>query len=139
MEFYQGWEIVLVGHSNGCDVICDTLKLNPNVQIHELHLISAACEADFEKNGINAIKASRVVIYIATKDKALKLATLKPARWLGYGVLGKTGPANVRLGQRLSIFEEEEFGHSDWFSDTNFDTTMDLILGFDNSNNPENP
>lgn len=129
IEFYLhgGFEIVLVGHSNGCDVIADSLKVLFSGAIKEVHLISSAGEADFNKNGINEAHPDVVSVWIATKDKALKLAKLKPAKWVGYGDMGAVGPKNAREDLEVKHFKED-FGHSDWFKAEEFDRTMARIL-----------
>lgn len=131
LHYYRaaGWRIVLVGHSNGCDVILDALRDMGWPRIEALHLVSAACEADFRKNGLNEFGSSigRIVVYIAGKDFALRMAGWLPGRWLGYGVLGKVGPQNVRAGLKIAIIREPLYGHSDWFTDANFQGTMELL------------
>lgn len=128
LEFYQGWDIVLVGHSNGCDVILDTLRAHPEIRVYELHLISAACETNFGRNGLNARPQLPVTVWIAQQDRAMKWAALKPARWLGYGIMGKVGAQNVADRDRVQVVIEN-FGHSDWFSEAELPTTMARILG----------
>lgn len=128
LDAYEGRPIVLAGHSNGCDVICDALKQRPSIRIKALHLISAACDPDFGKNGINEIDAAEVVVWIAGKDKALTLANLRISRLLGYGVLGKTGPIKARPGLNCQIITRQDYGHSDWFTDTNFRHTLSRIV-----------
>ena len=44
IEQYDGWTIILVGHSNGCDVILRALKLT-KVKIGEVHLVARAAPA----------------------------------------------------------------------------------------------
>jgi pimeloyl-ACP methyl ester carboxylesterase len=130
LNFYRGWRIVLVGHSNGCDVICDCLRDHAVSEIAELHLLSAACKADFSKNGLNSLPPhwlTSIRVYIAQKDWALKLASTWSARHLlGYGALGRKGPVNPT--RRVDIVRRN-FGHSDWFAGEKFDRTMDLITG----------
>ncbi len=96
------WDIILVGHSNGCDVILDAMqKLEWKVAVKEIHFISAACTADFSGTGLNdALFASivgEVFIYIAKRDIALLMAHTFLGRILGYGTLGITGPVNMAV------------------------------------------
>lgn len=126
MNFYKDWEIVLVGHSNGCDVILDSLNNYPNsYNIKALHLIAPACEADFEKNGLNNFNIDKVNVYIGTKDSALKIASSWIGRLLGYGILGKIGPINAK---KLVEVTKKEFDHNDWFKKENFDQTMNNLF-----------
>lgn len=132
----QKWHINLVGHSNGCDIILRTLALLPeHLKIESIHLIAAACEADFDANGLNRWlwdgHLGRVAIYSGGKDDALKFAKLtsrilKPFG-LGYGSLGLTGPINPAETIRIQEFHQNDFGHSDWFAPGNFATTMNYV------------
>jgi len=131
LTYYQGWDIVLVGHSNGCDVILDALAEMGCPRIEALHLISAACEADFDKNGLNFSVCfgwvGLVRVYVAGKDWALKLADTVTGKVLGYGSLGKSGPVNLGKATPVETVTEPEFGHSDWFHDDHFAETMRLL------------
>lgn len=130
LTFYAGWSIVLVGHSNGCDVILDALASLDWPRIEELHLVSAACEADFNENGLNKYPAAigRVCVYVAGKDWALTLAKSQLGRLLGYGALGKTGPVNARRAPE--VITRPEFGHGDWFTPTHLNDSMwDFVDG----------
>lgn len=129
LTYYQGWDIVLVGHSNGCDVILDALSEMGWPRIEALHLISAACEADFNKNGLNVNQGQigQVHVYMAAKDWALQLADTFTGRLFGYGALGKSGPINDE--RWVATFYEPQFGHSDWFHDDHFETTMRALTG----------
>lgn len=131
LSYYQGWDIVLVGHSNGCDVILDALVEMGWPRIEALHLISGACEADFNKNGLNANQGQigQVYVYVAGKDWALRLADTFTGRLFGYGALGKSGPVNAE--RWVVTVCEPEFGHPTWFDDDHFETTMRMLTGSD--------
>ena len=138
LAYYRGWNIVLVGHSNGADVITDCLQgfygLAP---IQHVHLVCGACESDFARNGLNMALAERrvgeVSIYCAGKDKALKWAHTWLGRLLGYGCIGLEGPTRVRpaLASRVHVIQRgwEDYGHSDCWGDDRFDDTMRMITG----------
>lgn len=130
--FYQGWNIDLVGHSNGTDVILDGLEIAGWPTVRHLHLIAAACKADFDKNGLNSAlqrdRVESVSIYIGEKDLPLKLAGTLVGRLLGYGTLGRTGAKNNRFEDRVREVRFKEFGHSSFFTAENFGQTMDAIL-----------
>jgi pimeloyl-ACP methyl ester carboxylesterase len=127
-QFGQDWTVNLVGHSNGCDIICRALpSLRP---IESLHLLSGACEADCWANGINSAmmagKLTRVTCYVAGKDCAMKAAWLSRALrciGLGYGTLGLTGPLRPNSARIVTV-REQLFGHSEWFDGENFEKTM---------------
>lgn len=131
LEFYrrQNWRVVLVGHSNGCDVILDALSLMAWPPIHSVHLISAACEADFSRNGLNAAgsRIQHLHVYIAEKDWALVLADTLAGRLLGYGVLGKKGPLNATPQAEPDVIVKAPIGHGGWFDDEHFDGTLQRI------------
>lgn len=124
-----GWRIILAGHSNGCDVILDALQMMAWPQIHALHLISAACEADFTRNGLNAAgrRIGHLSIYVAEKDWALVLADTLAGRWLGYGCLGKRGPLNATGRSAPDRVVRQPIGHGEWFSTARFDETLRMI------------
>lgn len=135
----RGWEIVLVGHSNGCDAILDCLRIMDWPRVEELHLISAACDEDFDRNGLNQALCKNLIgkvhWYRGGKDWALWFAhNWFSKRVLGYGTLGRTGPTNLdplipQIDKRIIAHEREDFGHSSWFTENNFARTMGMILG----------
>lgn len=134
---YLGDKIILVGHSNGCDII-QRMAIKGLMKIHELHLIAAASEANFRKNGFNrALKheiIDKIYVYTSDVDEALKKAKLSTQLfgWLGfgYGYLGLVGPNHVDplVNDRVVVYKET-MGHSQWFSKKFFERTMNSILG----------
>jgi predicted alpha/beta hydrolase family esterase len=133
-------ELVLVGHSNGCAVICDAIR-KYRLQVQEVHLIAAAAEASFQKNGLNdALLTGRVrhaYVYYDPQDPALKLA-----RWthwiklLRYGFLGLIGPKYVdrRCWNRHSCLCRPGWGHSGYFiAGPRFEALMRFITKTDNT------
>ena len=133
MDKYITMQPVLVGHSNGCDIICKLLK-NNDVAVKSIHLIAGACERDFDKNGLNdAVKLGKVDsinIYGSNFDKALIKA--KSTGWFmrlfgaAYGTLGLEGPVNMSQGSAAitKTIWKDGYDHSTWFWPENFDTTM---------------
>lgn len=132
LSFYdpKEWRIVLAAHSNGCDVVLDALKMADWPPIAEIHLISGACEASFQKNGLNdADNVGAIWVYVAGKDFPLRLAGGFLARkLLGYGTLGAKGPLHVAR-TNVNVVTRHTFGHGDWFTDANLDDTMCRITG----------
>lgn len=134
IRYYHGWDIVLVGHSNGTDVILKALALLSWPRISALHLVSAACDACFETNGLNLALLSgtldRCFVYVAERDMALRAAHTLIGKWLGYGTLGLHGPLNIspQIVDRVGVLHFENFGHSDCFADHHFDRTMHHFL-----------
>jgi len=132
----EKWHVILVAHSNGCDVALRALHLLEGRYIKEVHLIAAACDADMFRNGLAGMIRDkilgRVFVYIGGNDRPMKWARItgKVLRWigLGYGALGAEEPEDVALiiGERRVVYEED-FGHSSWFTDENFDETMMFV------------
>lgn len=130
-------DIVLVGHSNGCEIICRVLK-SQEIKCKAVHLIAAACEQDFNKNGLNKAIEDGIVdelhLYTSTSDEALDLA--RATSWLsffgmGYGLLGSKGPTHINLQAILKteIHRRDSYRHSTWFDEHHLDETMKLITG----------
>lgn len=141
-----GFDVVLVGHSNGGDVAIGALERLRWPRIKELHLFSAATEADFRHNGLNrSVERGYirdVFVYVGGRDIWLSLARWPVGELLGYdgqwhwenlfslkGALGYAGPLNVSLAAepRVHIYLVPQFGHSAWWSGENFGLTMEWI------------
>lgn len=130
---YAGKRVVLVGHSNGCELICRALRMT-GVAIDQVHLISGACSADFNRNGLNDLietqMVKRVVVYVAGADLPMRLAiwSQKLLGWigLGYGSLGYKGPVKLTPGAAMRVKQvaQPTFGHSTWFEPEHFHQTM---------------
>lgn len=127
----KGWNIICVGHSNGAAVILEGLKDLGWPRVEALHLVCGACEADFEKNGLNGALncgwVGRVCVYVAGMDDALRLAHTIPGKLLGYGTLGLHGPLNVAhdVEQLVGELRWRYYGHSDCWLPHNFTKTME--------------
>lgn len=136
--YSQFTQKILVGHSNGADVILTMMQDHPAFpHIDALHLVCGATEADFNRNGLNTLltqgRVGSVFVYIAGKDMALKLAHTWAAKMLGYGVLGLHGPWSVAPEIRERVTEVKngpwiDYGHSDCWSDSEFSKTMGNFL-----------
>lgn len=134
---YQGKRTInAITHSNGAAIVLTGLQQDGWPQIGSLHLISGACEASFRKNGLNLAllhgRIEKVFVYVGGKDWALRLAALRPAQWLGYGHLGLHGPQDVEPSllsdQRVKIVTMPDYGHSDWFTPANFNSSMEMFM-----------
>ncbi|HVU07650.1 MAG TPA: hypothetical protein VHG89_03810 [Verrucomicrobiae bacterium] len=125
-----GWKIVCVGHSNGAAVILEGLRRANWPEIAALHLVCAACEADFSKNGLNRALAvgalKKVFVYCAGNDWALKLARTIPGKILGYGTLGLHGALRVdpTVKNRVGELWWDRYGHSTCWLPHHFTATM---------------
>lgn len=131
-----GQAVHLVAHSNGAQVAADVVARHPGLAVEGLHLIAAACPADFDANGLNAAVASGrvrdVTCYCSRSDDALKLAGASRHLFgwlgLGYGDLGRVGPQRVaRDAWPFVLTYWEDFGHSEWFAPANFDALMRIV------------
>jgi pimeloyl-ACP methyl ester carboxylesterase len=127
---YAGWELTLVGHSNGCDVILDALReLIEQPQLRNLHLISAACNEDCVVSGLADVLANAITVYTGSLDVPLQLASTAIGRGLGFGALGWLGPKNVaRCASPVNVVTMPDYGHNTWFEDEpHFELTMQMI------------
>lgn len=132
--YYRGWEQIIVGHSNGADVILSALRdWQDFPRVSALHLVCGATNADFERNMLNFFmllgRVEKTYVYVAGKDSALRIAHTIPGKILGYGTLGLHGPLKVdpRLHGRVAVIRDAPwttYGHSDCWNDQNFDATM---------------
>jgi len=134
-SFYNGWERILVVHSNGADVVLDALEKQP-FGIHHLILISPAVPAKEASEQLRRLMEAKLIhtceIWVGKKDFPLHMASwFVVARLLGYGTLGLSGPLignwDPATLSRLSVRTVPKFGHSDWFADEHFDETMGRI------------
>lgn len=139
LEAYRGWEIYGIGHSNGCDIWVKALAQSDYPRIEALHLVSGACVADFNKNGLNGAlldgTIGRVAVYCGGQDKALLVASTWLGRALGYGCLGLHGPKNVDpliTPDRCAKVVWPTFGHSTCWQPENFQRTMQHLVADEN-------
>lgn len=95
-------QVIPVCHSNGNDLLVralrdDRLKL---MQFPTLHMIAAACDADFSKNGLNEAMlrgtVGKVLVWRGGLDKAMLIARF--SQWAAAPVFG----AAVGLGSYLA-------------------------------------
>lgn len=116
-----GFTVNIAAHSNGADVTLKALRILRWPKVGRLHLISAATDADFDRNGLNnalrngAIES--VTVYVGARDLPLWLVKhSRLARWIGFGALG-LGPRNVcsEVKDRVRVVRRGSGGHSDWF------------------------
>lgn len=125
------YRVVLVGHSNGCDLIARVIG-GISVEVASVHLIApAADEADFER-ALELDTVQRIHIYGSPNDGALRFAKFSRT-WLGlglvnlgYGSLGLRGEQFAAAHpDRVKDHSRADYGHSDWFQPrANFLSTM---------------
>ena len=133
----EGWKLHVCAHSEGTATVLLALRMACWPRIEALHLVSGACDGDFERNGLNHAlehgKIGQVFVYVAGKDFAMQLEdTILGRRCFGLRdkPLGLTGARKVRPHLKSSVIQvtEPHFGHSDWFTSKNFDRTMRRFL-----------
>ncbi len=113
-----GYRIVLVGHSNGCDLIARVLE-TCGAEIEAAHLISPAADEEDFAQAIRERLIRRIHIYGSRNDEALKFARLtRPwLAWLGlgYGSLGLRGREFAcRFPAFVADHSDDAQGHSTW-------------------------
>lgn len=139
LSFYYRYRVrVLVGHSNGTDVILTMMRDFPAFpRVDALHLVCGATDADFVTNGLNRLLANnrvgQVFVYVAGQDMALRVAHTWLGKVLGYGVLGLHGPLNIGAGleSRVATINTspwDSYGHSGCWGDSQFRNTMTNFL-----------
>lgn len=126
----HGDRVILIGHSNGCDIIAHVLQ---QVEVDEVHLISPATDEKTIEMGIVLGNVDRVHIYGSTRDRALgwgaRLSRILTLGLGGYGSLGLRGPA-LEANWPGIVFDHSNnsFGHSTWIEPVgNLINTLKLI------------
>jgi len=131
-------DIVLVGHSNGNDLIQRILNLG--IHVKEVHCFSpAAFESDFAR-AIHKKSFKRMFIYGSPADRALRFARdsqfltrilsfvlkLFGVPHLGYGYMGLNGASfAAKFPGIVTDCSVAGWDHSTWFEDEHFDDTME--------------
>lgn len=134
------YNIHLVGHSNGCDVILKAIEGISDC-VESVTLIAPATESDCEKNGLLAALEQRRINHVTVMlggsyDRAVsgwaKLSQ-KALGWLAkgryaYGTMGADGPNGLTSSDvRVSLIRKP-LKHSAWFELPEWNTTMFTIL-----------
>ncbi|HEX2862167.1 MAG TPA: hypothetical protein VHN79_11030 [Lacunisphaera sp.] len=130
--FSAGYEVSLVGHSNGCDLIARVLALVAG-HIRSVHLFAAAADWQPFSLALHLNRVARVHLYVSDADRALLFAGLSRnlLGWLGlgYGDLGRTVPAAALRHPKARVNRNDTYGHSSWFErGTRFEATMNLLI-----------
>lgn len=136
------WRIIISAHSEGTATALKALRLAGWPRIESLHLLCGACDADWNRNGLNwALKTGavgQVHYYIAGKDQAMHAENT----WLGKlffdlprraRPLGLTGPRNVDEAVESRVIEHKtspwnHFNHSECWDSSHFNDTMRCLL-----------
>jgi len=137
IKYYHDWDVVMVAHSNGCDVVMRTLAILKDKNMKELHFIAPACSRQVlyqMRLLVDTERLEKFQIFLGGKDRAMKWAAwsqkiLGPFG-IGYGDLGGEDPVMVGkiIGEENVIFEPQ-FDHSTWFEKAHFEGTMKKLVG----------
>lgn len=131
--FEGGFEVSLIGHSNGCDLIARVLDLTRSRTFRSVYLFAAAADgADFER-ALDEGQIANLFLYGSANDRALKLAALsqKLGGWLGlgYGSLGLAVRDFADTHANTYAVQADGVAHSTWFErGPRFEQTMHGIL-----------
>lgn len=148
LRYYQdaGFEVVLVGHSNGCDIIARVLALRGVEPWHfagpvrSAHLFAPAADAADFRRALADADLRSLFLYGSANDRALQLGSISRALtgWLGLGY-GSMGLLNdVPAGAH--VYCDDSFGHSTWFEKgEHFERTMLLLHDRDRDALPSRP
>jgi predicted alpha/beta hydrolase family esterase len=138
---WSDYKIVLVGHSNGCDLIQRALKIT-STPIETVHLIAGACESDITKTSfakrLEDGSLKKLVCYYSRNDLVLKyaasLSRLFAFLGLGYGRLGLLGGRNVpeKIINKVVNLKFDKLGHSCYFNENNYKHILNLVLSDEN-------
>jgi len=131
------FRLKVITHSNGGELFSRAVRITP-VRIEEAHLVAAACDADFDKNGFNDAlvqdRIGKMKLYCSKIDEALFWARISKflAGWAGYGYgsLGRSGPKNVSSYASIHLSTIwKDYKHSAWWDDENFEDSFEMITG----------
>jgi len=130
------YRIVLVGHSNGADLIARVMQASGQ-DVDAVHLFAPAADDDDFADAIREGLVHRVHIYGSKNDKALQFArkTRPLINWLGlgYGSLGLRGKEfAAQFPHTVKDHSNDSYGHSTWFQrGAIFEDTMRLMAAND--------
>lgn len=133
----NGYRVVLVGHSNGCDLIARVLG-NTNADIDSVHLFAPATDEELFVDALARGAIRRIHAYGSRNDAALRLAGVSKLAlgWahLGYGSMGlRCREFAARFPGVVFDHSDDSQGHSSWFNAAPraFESTMEAILAHD--------
>lgn len=132
---YAGRTVNVLTHSNGGYIITEAIKQCRDIHLKALHMVAAAADADFDKNGLNEAilsnRVQRVFLYCSRGDRTLNTWATWSKRlfgWLGlgYGNLGWVGKKHVSDDAEAAVDEiwRDSMDHSTWFTDPYFEWLM---------------
>lgn len=150
LAYYEraDYEITLIGHSNGADIIARVLALRAKAPwyfkypIHSAHLFAPAADWEDYRDALDRVNLLALHLYGSEADWALKFARVSRVLvgWmgLGYGSLGLKAD-DVEYNDRAQRLAEgkmprvhdhsiDSYGHSTWFRRGEiFEATMNKV------------
>lgn len=119
-----GYEVSLIAHSNGADLVERLIASHPLYRFRTVHLFAPACTGDTLRGALQCDPTDcggigALHLYGSAHDTALKLAALSRRLFgwagLGYGDLGRR-VNDFRGLPRVHVHDEFWHGHSTWFA-----------------------
>ncbi len=138
-RFYQlaGYELVFIGHSNGCDLIERVLE-HTTLPVRSVHFFAPACDGETLHRALQLGHVARAFLYGSPFDRALEFARISRELlgWikiggapLGYGSLGLQVAEFALQHPTVTAHEDDLATHSSWFErGLPFENTMGEIL-----------
>lgn len=138
-----GYEVNLVGHSNGCALVGEVLNACGQ-EVNSVHLFSPAAEDEVFADCIREGLVKRIHIYGSKNDRALRWAQrLGPvAKWFPW--TGRYGTLGLRGAEFAGWFplvvadhSNDTYDHGTWFdarpvpgqfAETIFGSTMEMLM-----------
>lgn len=117
---------VLIGHSNGCNVIAKAAKLASDLGYlfpPQALYISPALDRDTNSHALN-----QVDVFHTHNDMAVKFARFIP--FSNWGAMGASGYKGRDTAYSNRNYTNRIKGHSDWFSPDNLEWLADEIKRF---------
>jgi hypothetical protein len=134
-RFYAeaGFQIVLIAHSNGADLVERVLGLLWPDEIRAAHLIAPACDGEQLAHSLDVGQLGALHLYGSENDSALHAARISRAffGWLGlgYGDLGLRVLPFAHEHPRAIAHDDHTQSHSSWFErGESFERTMRAII-----------
>ena len=128
------WALHFVGHSNGCDIALQTVRMlaDLNIRVQSLILTASVTHPDVLSSGVLGLVMSgrlrRAVAYCSDGDLPLRIPTL--LKW-PYRDLGRKGwlrdGSRYQLGTSIYTRWFPGYGHGDYFASGNREATFRLF------------
>ena len=127
----KGWDVVLLCHSNGCNIGERTLKLIGDRRIKEIHFLAPATSGETVLECLKTGQVGKLKIYAGGKDCAMKWAKISQIfRFIGLGcgnLGGKSKEELIELVGAKNVIYCADFKHSTWWNKDIFEATMEAI------------